>query len=113
MGRELEQLLRVQCISSTEEELFDTGYRLLELFSHCFCEEEKIMWRYSYSNRVEHKKAHDHYQKKLYSIDRLIFKTNPNKGIEDLKSIITEWTLEHMLTEDKTMGDEIGGSIHG
>ncbi|MEG1848540.1 MAG: hemerythrin family protein [Clostridium sp.] len=113
VGRDVEQLLRIQCMGVEEKQLIDITCELKDTMSQSFCEEENYMWRYEYSKMTAHREAHYRYRQELDSIDLILLRENPNKEVQHIKDIITRWTLEHMLTADKNMADAIRGQIHG
>lgn len=94
-----------------EKQILDIIGGLREAIVYSFCEEEQFMWRYEYSDREFHQKKHEKYAKKIYHINCAALKASPMEELVRIKSIITDWTLEHMLTEDKKMADEIRGKL--
>lgn len=107
IGRDIEQLLIIQCIGVEQESLLNIIRELREYVSYHFYEEEQIMLKYGYSKFEEHKKEHEKFNKLIQNIDIPKLGTNPYEVLKVVKSEIQDYIFAHMLITDKQMVKEL------
>lgn len=103
IGRDLEQLLRIQCIGVTDQQLLDIVCGLRDFTAYHFYIEEKMMNDCCYGKYSEHKKFHKRCSDFVMSIDVPKLKKDPQAGIRRIKDEVQDWIINHVLTDDMHM----------
>lgn len=106
-GRDIEQLLRFQCIGVNDKQLLDIVCELRDYVAYHFYEEEMIMDKSGYSNFEKHKNDHADFGRFIQNINLPNLKANPNKVLKDIKNRVQDMIFQHILIEDVTMAKEI------
>lgn len=103
VGRDMEQLLRIQCIGVTDKQLLDIVCQLRDYTGYHFYEEESLMQEMNYPKYKEHRKMHQEYANYVMKIDLPKLKENPAVELKAIKDEVQRWIFEHMLYHDKEM----------
>lgn len=103
IGRDIEQLLRIQCIGVTDQQLLDIVCGLRDFTAYHFYIEESMMNECCYPRFTEHQKFHQRCSKYIMSIDIPKLKANPQEGLKAIKDEVQEWIMNHVLSEDLHM----------
>lgn len=106
VGRDMEQLLRIQCIGVTDKQLLDIVCQLRDFVAYHFYVEEEMMHEMEYSRFEEHKKKHEEYAAYVMGIDMHKLKENPVLELKQIKDEIKKWIFEHMLYDDRDLSQE-------
>ena len=105
IGRDMEQLLRINCIGVTDAQLLDIILQLRDFAGYHFYEEEKLMEEINYPKQKEHRQKHRLYAKYIMDINLPKLKEDPVKGLKEIKDEIQEWIFSHMLLDDKEFAE--------
>lgn len=105
IGRDIEQLVRVECIGVTDKQLLDIVCRLRDYTGYHFYEEEQMMKKSDYPGLEEHRKQHVRYTTAVMKIDMPKLKANPAKELNKIKIELQTGIFNHMLTEDVQFTD--------
>lgn len=103
IGRDLEQLIRIQCIGVTDKQLLDIVCELRDYTGYHFYEEERMMQEMSYSRINAHKKFHKKCSDYVMKLDLPKIKEEPVKQLKLIKDEVQEWIMTHVLSEDRDM----------
>ncbi len=103
IGRDLEQLLRIQCIGVTDKQLLDIVCELRDYTGYHFYEEERMMQEMNYSRISAHKKFHKKCSDYVMKLDLPKIKAEPMKHLKLIKDEVQSWIMTHVLSEDKAM----------
>ncbi len=103
IGRDLEQLIRIQCIGVTDKQLLDIVCALRDYTGYHFYEEERIMQEMNYSDTAAHKKFHKKCSDYVMKLDLPKIKAEPLKQLKLVKDEVQNWIMAHVLSEDKNM----------
>ncbi len=103
IGRDLEQLIRIQCIGVTDKQLLDIVCELRDYTGYHFYEEERMMQEMSYSRITSHKKFHKKCSDYVMKLDLPKIKEEPVKQLKLIKDEVQNWIMTHVLSEDKDM----------
>ena len=103
IGRDLEQLIRIQCIGVTDKQLLDIVCELRDYTGYHFYEEERMMQEMSYSRITAHKKFHKKCSDYIMKLDLPKIKEEPVKHLKLIKDEVQHWIMAHVLSEDKDM----------
>lgn len=103
IGRDLEQLIRIQCIGVTDKQLLDIVCELRDYTGYHFYEEERMMQEMSYSCINAHKKFHKKCSDYVMKLDLPKIKEEPVKHLKLIKDEVQNWIMTHVLSEDRDM----------
>ena len=103
IGRDLEQLIRIQCIGVTDKQLLDIVCELRDYTGYHFYEEERMMQEMNYSRITAHKKFHKKCSDYIMKLDLPKIKAEPMKQLKLIKDEVQNWIMEHVLSEDRDM----------
>ena len=103
IGRDLEQLIRIQCIGVTDKQLLDVVCELRDYTGYHFYEEERMMQEMNYSRLAAHKKFHKKCSDYVMKLDLPKIKEEPVKHLKLIKDEVQNWIMTHVLSEDKDM----------
>lgn len=106
IGRDIEQLIRTECIGVTQAQLLDIVCAMREYMGYHFYEEEKMMEKFNYSNIQNHKKEHKDFEKLITEVDLPKLSKNPQIELPILKDMIKDKVLSHLLGEDLIMAKQ-------
>lgn len=103
IGRDLEQLLRIQCIGVTDKQLLDIVCELRDFTAYHFYVEERMMEEMCYARVTEHKKFHKRCSDFITGLDLPKIKAEPVKELQKIRDEVQEWIMQHVLNEDCNM----------
>ncbi len=103
IGRDLEQLIRIQCIGVTDKQLLDIVCELRDYTGYHFYEEERMMQEMNYPRMAAHKKFHKRCSDYITKLDLPKIKAEPMKHLKLIKDEVQAWIMEHVLSEDRDM----------
>ena len=103
IGRDLEQLIRIQCIGVTDKQLLDIVCELRDYTGYHFYEEERMMQEMNYPRITAHKKFHKKCSDYIMKLDLPKIKAEPMKQLKMIKDEVQEWIMTHVLSEDRDM----------
>ena len=103
IGRDLEQLIRIQCIGVTDKQLLDIVCELRDYTGYHFYEEERMMQEMNYPRIAAHKKFHKKCSDYIMKLDLPKIKEDPMKHLKLIKDEVQAWIMEHVLSEDRDM----------
>lgn len=100
IGREIEQLLLTQCLSTDDTDLLKLLCKIRDYITYHFYEEEEYMKSINYPAFEAHKHSHDQFTATINTIDCIALCRNPNEEFTQLKEYLQSWLFEHVLIED-------------
>ena len=103
IGRDLEQLIRIQCIGVTDKQLLDVVCELRDFTGYHFYVEESMMQEMDYPRINTHKKFHKKCSDYVMKLDLPKIKEEPVKQLKLVKDEVQSWIMTHVLSEDKDM----------
>ncbi len=103
IGRDLEQLIRIQCIGVTDKQLLDIVCELRDYTGYHFYEEERMMKEMNYPRIAAHKKFHKKCSDYIMKLDLPKIKENPLEHLKLIKDEVQDWIMTHVLSEDRDM----------
>ena len=103
IGRDLEQLLRIQCIGVTDKQLLDIVCALRDYTGYHFYEEERMMQEMCYARITAHKKYHKKCSDFITKLDLPKVKEEPVEQLKMIKEEVQSWIMNHVLSEDRDM----------
>ncbi len=103
IGRDLEQLIRIQCIGVTDKQLLDIVCELRDYTGYHFYEEERMMQEMNYPRINTHKKFHKKCSDYVMKLDLPKIKAEPMKQLKLIKDEVQSWIMTHVLSEDRDM----------
>lgn len=103
IGRDMEQLLRIQCIGVTDKQLLDIVCELRDFTGYHFYAEESMMAEMGYAGMQEHIAFHRSCSEYITRIDMPKLKADPVKELGKIKDEVQTWIMMHVLKEDKQM----------
>ena len=103
IGRDIEQLLRIQCIGVTDKQLLDIVCELRDFTGYHFYVEERMMDEMCYPRITEHKKFHKRCSDFIMGLDLPKIKAEPVKQLKIIRDEVQEWIMNHVLSEDCNM----------
>ena len=103
IGRDLEQLIRIQCIGVTDKQLLDIVCELRDYTGYHFYEEERMMKEMGYPRTAAHKKFHKKCSDYIMKLDLPKIKEDPMKHLKLIKDEVQDWIMTHVLSEDRDM----------
>ena len=103
IGRDLEQLIRIQCIGVTDKQLLDIVCELRDYTGYHFYEEERMMQEMGYPHIAAHKKFHKKCSDYVMKLDLPKIKNEPMKQLKLIKDEVQGWIMTHVLSEDRDM----------
>lgn len=103
IGRDLEQLIRIQCIGVTDKQLLDIVCELRDYTGYHFYEEERMMQEMNYPRMNTHKKFHKKCSDYVMKLDLPKIKEEPMKQLKLIKDEVQSWIMTHVLSEDRDM----------
>lgn len=107
IGRDVEQLIRVDCIGVTDKQLLDIVCELRDFVAYHFYEEEALMENTGVENLVKHRKEHERLKKTVQEFDVRELKKNPVKNLKKIKEEMQDAIFHHMLILDIEMSKEV------
>lgn len=105
IGRDIEQLLQMNCIGVTDKQLLDIVMNLKEYVSYHFYEEETLMIDYGYPEFEEHKEYHRLFSKRIANTNIPALKENPVGELKKIRELLLDMVFGHILVHDKKMAD--------
>lgn len=106
IGRDIEQLIQINCIGVTDRQLLDIVCRLRDFCSYHFYNEESLMEKISYAKIKEHKAEHIRITNLLMTIDMPSLKREPVKVLKEVRDTVQHEIFEHMLVADMEFAKE-------
>lgn len=106
IGRDIEQLLRIQCIGITDKQLIDIVCELRDFTGYHFYAEESMMAEMGYDGMNDHIKHHRMCSDYITKINMPKLKAEPLQGLELIRDEVQSWIMMHILGEDKKMAQE-------
>lgn len=103
IGRDMEQLIRIQCIGVTDKQILDIVCELRDYTGYHFYEEECKMQEMNYPRMKAHKKFHKRCSDYIVKLDLPKIKKEPLKQLKLIKDEVQDWIMSHVLTEDRDM----------
>lgn len=103
IGRDIEQLLRIQCIGVTDKQLLDIVCELRDFTGYHFYVEERMMDEMCYPRITEHKKFHKRCSDFITGLDLPKIKAEPVKQLKVIRDEVQDWIMNHVLSEDCNM----------
>ena len=103
IGRDLEQLIRIQCIGVKDKQLLDIVCELRDYTGYHFYEEERMMQEMNYPRINTHKKFHKKCSDYVMKLDLPKIKAEPMKQLKLIKDEVQSWIMTHVLSEDRDM----------
>lgn len=103
IGRDIEQLLRIQCIGVTDKRLLDIVCALRDYTGYHFYIEERMMEDMCYPRITEHKKFHKRCSDFIMELDLPKLKAEPVEQLEKIRDEVQAWIMNHVLSEDCNM----------
>lgn len=100
IGRDMEQLLRIQCIGVTDKQLLDIVCELRDFTGYHFYAEESIMAEMKYPDMQQHIQFHKRCSEFITRIDMPKLKANPTKELEVIRDEVATWIMMHVLGDD-------------
>ena len=97
IGRDLEQLIRIQCIGVTDKQLLDIVCELRDYTGYHFYEEERMMQEMGYPHIAAHKKFHKKCSDYVMKLDLPKIKNEPMKQLKLIKDEVQGWIMTHVL----------------
>lgn len=88
-----------------KEVLRETILKLVEYTKNHFGYEEKHMMQYTYVKLDEHKKQHAQFISKMVEILNTLKKQNYENLTADILEFLKNWTMQHILHDDKEYGN--------
>jgi hemerythrin len=106
--RKLVHIFNILNHAVTENESADYLAAVLEELINCtvwhFSHEERLMLKYDYENREEHKAIHQDLIQKARELQHKILEAKNTVLDEDIE-FLEHWLTEHILTEDLKLGN--------
>nr|MBQ8253638.1 hypothetical protein [Lachnospiraceae bacterium] len=103
IGRDLEQLIRIQCIGITDKQILDVVCELRDYTGYHFYEEERMMQEMCYARISAHKKYHKRCSDFIMKLDLPKIKAEPLEQMKMIKEEVQSWIMDHVLSEDRDM----------
>ena len=103
IGRDMEQLVRFNCVNVTDKQLLDIVCELRDFVVYHFYEEERFMELCGFEGLEEHRKKHKEFTEYVSKIDCPKLKENPGVELKKIKDTLQDWIFKHMLVEDTQM----------
>lgn len=107
IGRDVEQLIRIECIGVTDKQLLDIVCEFREFVGYHFYEEEIIMEMAGVKQLEEHRRQHEKFRKVVEEFNIPELKKTPVKNLKKIKNIMQDAIFNHMLTSDISMTKEV------
>ena len=101
MGRDIEQVLQINCIGTTEQQLLDIVCGFRNFTAYHFYTEEVLMEKSAYPKLGAHRKEHQEMISVVMKFDVVALKKEPVKALSDAREILQERIFEHMLVADQ------------
>lgn len=101
MGRDIEQLLQIECIGTTDEQLLDIVCGFRDFTAYHFYTEEVLMEQSGYEKLSRHRLEHQEMIKAVSDFDVVALKKNPVKSLGHARDILQTKIFEHMLVADQ------------
>ncbi len=112
IGREVEQILRTECIGMTEDQLLRIVCELRDYVAYHFYQEESLMQQMGYSGLAEHRRQHQAAIKEVQEIDFQQLRERPRDGLKKIRDMMQQWIFQHILIEDMKMANEIRNRLN-
>ncbi len=103
IGRDLEQLLRIQCIGVTDKQLLDIVCELRDYTGYHFYVEESMMEEMGYSGASKHRKFHKKCSDFIMGLNLPKIKEDPVNQLQLIRDEVQTWIWNHVLSEDIEM----------
>lgn len=103
LGRDIEQLLLIQCAGVTNKDLFNLLYELRDYVTYHFYEEEKIMEEIGFPEFEAHKLHHQEFLDYINHIDYDKLCTNPYSELRNIKEDMVNWAFTHIVQQDQKL----------
>lgn len=103
LGRDMEQLLQMQCIGVTDKQLLDIVCGLRDFTAYHFYAEETIMDEMSYPKITKHKQFHKKCSDYIMQINIPKLKQEPATELRKIEEEVQSWVMDHVLNEDMEM----------
>lgn len=71
-----------------------------------FQSEEEYMLKTKYKKYFSQKVAHDDFIQKISTVNLKAIDQDQNRHLKEILAFIYEWTIEHILAEDKLIGQQ-------
>lgn len=106
IGRDMEQLLRTQCIGVTDKQLLDIVCELRDFTGYHFYAEESIMAEMKYPDMQQHIQFHKRCSEFITKINMPKLKANPTRELEVIRDEVATWIMMHVLGDDMKVAKE-------
>lgn len=111
IGRDIEQLIQINCIGVTDKQLLDIVCKLRDFCGYHFYNEESLMDTFAYPKKKEHKAEHARITNMLMTIDMPALKREPVKVLKVVRDAVQHEIFEHMLIMDAEFAKEYQKSL--
>lgn len=103
IGRDIEQLLRIQCIGVSDKQLLDIVCGLRDFTGYHFYVEERLMKQMHYPKMDAHVAFHKACADYVTKIDLPKLKADPLKELKQMHEEVKNWIAFHVIAEDIAM----------
>lgn len=103
IGRDIEQLLRIQCIGVSDKQLLDIVCSIRDFTGYHFYAEEGMMKEMDYPGRDAHVAYHKACSDFIMKVDMPQLKADPVKGLKQIHDEVKSWITFHVIAEDLAM----------
>lgn len=103
IGRDIEQLLRIQCIGVTDKQLLDIVCGIRDFTGYHFYAEESMMKEMNYPGREAHEAFHRACSNYIMKVDLPKLKENPVVELKKIHEEVKNWITFHVISEDLNM----------
>lgn len=106
IGNRAAELLTNDYYTDKYDKIVEIINELKEYTIFHFKSEEAYMLSIKYKKYFGQKVAHDDFIKKINSVNFDKIDNNQDKHLKEILAFISEWTIEHILAEDKLIGQQ-------
>lgn len=106
IGRDMEQLLQIQCIGVTDKQLLDIVCELRDFTGYHFYAEESMMAEMKYPDMEQHIQFHKRCSDFITKIDMPKLKEDPMGQLKGIRDEVQTWIMMHVLGDDVRVAKE-------
>lgn len=99
IARNIEQLLIINCMGVTNEQILHIIGELRDYVTYHFYEEETLMQQINYPQLLTHRHYHEAFKANINKIDI----DDLTSALQNLKDLLQNWLFQHILIEDKAI----------
>lgn len=100
IGREIEQLLLINCVGATDDYLLKLLCKLRDYITYHFYFEEQLLKDISNIDHASHIQSHQDFTSKINSVDCIYLCQNPNQAFLEIKNMLQQWIFDHIVHFD-------------